>query len=168
MALSFELTYTSVVMANPSPNTSGLRVWKPGESGNKSGFSTNQRAHLRSLALTVRRMLDPEECVQWLVTLWRDGKDSLRADEVVDLKVRLEALQTLLNRGWGLPAQHVIIEGEIRNELIVNQTVELPQDLDEVRKRRDALRAAGVKKKVIDVAGKEVPTPDVTKDAQSK
>lgn len=154
-------------MATNPAQIRGLTPWGPGQSGNARGHSQRTIKRIVNLALDIRENVSAQQVREWLVKCWYEGQDPTTGDKL-NIEFRKSCLDTLLNRGWGQAAQHVVIEGLLKQELVVSQAVELPSDIDEVRKRRDALRSAGVKKKVIDVAGKEVPASDVTEDAEKR
>ncbi len=113
------------------------------------------RGALRSLAMSIREGVHPDEIRDWLVTVWR-GKDPLTG-EAVDMKNRAAALQMLLDRGWGQAAQHVIVEGEIRTEQIADapNAARVPMTLEQINARRAELRGMGVRAKVIDAEAHE-------------
>lgn len=138
-------------------------TFKAGQSGNPGGRPSYMRRQCASLALSIRNRVDPEEIVTWLRELWLEGKDPL-TQLPAPLSLRVDALQILLNRGWGQAAQHVIIEADVRNTLTGNEGVPAPAELNDVRARRQALRGAGVRQKVIEgtaVERKEMSVADV-------
>lgn len=111
----------------------------------------------------MRSQVSTQEIVDWLKKIWLEGKDPL-LEGAVPLRERMDALQILLNRGWGQPAQHVIIEADVRNTLIGDQGTQTPSELDDVRARRQTLRGAGVRPKVIEgtcIERKEMDVADV-------
>ena len=89
----------------------GLRPWKPGESGNPGGmpkgWSELKRAAREQTA----------EAVERLVNLMR-GKDA--HGEKVPARTQHAAIETLLDRGWGKPAQ--VIEGEGEQLIVTVRT----------------------------------------------
>jgi hypothetical protein len=124
-------------------------------------MSKEKRRQIVSLALSVRARVDPEEVVEWLYTVWKTGRDPLSSDlqpteGVIDLKTRKDCLEMLLNRGWGMPAQHVVVEADVRTAVMGEvPPVPVPSSLGDVRARRDALRNAGVKRRVIETTAFE-------------
>lgn len=138
-------------------------VWQPGISGNPGGLTSAIKRRTLSLAVAVRSQVSTQEIVDWLKKIWLEGKDPL-LEVPVPLRERMDALQILLNRGWGQAAQHVIIEADVRGSLIGNDGVPAPTELDDVRARRQALRGAGVRQKVIEGTAterKEMSVSDV-------
>lgn len=131
--------------------------WPRGQSGNPSGVSKSHRKELRSLALHIRECVNPAEIAERLLSMAR-GKDPATG-EVVSVLDQQRAMQMLLDRGWGQAAQHVIIEGEIRSEVIADgPRIERPKmSLEEINARRKALRELGVKPKIIDAESSELP-----------
>jgi hypothetical protein len=122
-----------------------------GRSGSNSSHATKRA--MKNLALSIREGVHPDEMRDWLLAVWR-GKDPLTGD-LVDLKTRMQAMQTLKEYGWGMAPQHVIIEAEIRAQMIANDAplTKREMSLDEINARRAQLREAGVKPKIIDVDG---------------
>lgn len=118
-------------------------TFQPGHNinGNPNGISKAKMHKIVSLAMCVRNEVRTIDVVNWLKEVWLYGREP-GTDRTVDMATRMLALNTLLNRGWGAPAQHVIIEGEIRNEVSAAEPVEVPVQLDEIRARRQALRSA--------------------------
>lgn len=125
--------------------------FEPGHAYHPPKTTLEMRRVQKSLAMSIRDGVHPDTIRDWLVSVWM-GRDPLTG-EAVDLKNRAAALQMLLDRGWGQAAQHVVIEGEIRNEVIqiTPRDARPTYSLDEINARRAALRAAGVVPKVIDV-----------------
>lgn len=119
------------------------------------GILAEQRKALRSLAMSIREGVHPDSVRDWLVEVWK-GRDPLTG-EAVDLKNRAAALQMLLDRGWGQAAQHVIVEGEIRNELVMStpRSARPQLTLEQINQRRAALRELGVQAKVIEATAVE-------------
>lgn len=105
-------------------------------------WSAETRKAARSLAMSIRDGLHPDEAREWLLAVWR-GKDPLTG-EVVPLDARERALKILLDRGWGQAAQMLVVEGEVRNEIIAAAPPieRRPMTLAEINARRAALRAA--------------------------
>jgi hypothetical protein len=130
--------------------------------GIHTGSNSEQRRALRSLAMSIREGVHPDQIRDWLVEIWR-GRDPLTG-EAVELKNRAAALQMLLDRGWGQAAQHVVIEGEIRNEVIqiAPKDARPAMTLEEINQRRRALREAGVVPKMIDVESAPTKNADDT------
>lgn len=122
---------------------------RPG-SGNLSGVSSATRRALKSLAMSIREGVAPDQIRDWLIQIWM-GRDPLTG-EAVSLKDRTAALQMLLDRGWGQAAQHVVIEGELRSEVIQVQPQNVRPDMtiEQVRARRAEIRSA-VRPRVLDV-----------------
>ena len=137
---------------------------KPG-SGNPAGTSREQRKALRSLAMSIREGVHPDKIRDWLIEVWQ-GRDPLTG-EAVDLKNRAAALQMLLDRGWGQAAQHVVIEGEIRNEVIqiAPQRARPNMTLEQINERRAQLRALGIKPKIIDAESQPTKQLEAGDDA---
>lgn len=100
------------------------------------------RKAARSLAMSIRDGLHPDEARDWLLAVWR-GKDPLTG-EVVPIEVRERALKALMDRGWGQAAQMLVVEGQITNEIIATtETAARPVlTLEQINTRRAALRAA--------------------------
>lgn len=117
---------------------------------------------LKNLALSIREGVHPDEIRDWLVKVWR-GIDP-QTGVPVELKNRAAALQMLLDRGWGQAAQHVIVEGEIRTEMIASEPSKRKQmTLEEINARRAELRAARVQPAIIDAHStehKQLPSGD--------
>lgn len=109
-----------------------------------SGSNRETRKALKNLALSIREGCHPDEIRDWLIAVWK-GKDPLTGEKV-DLKNRAAALQMLLDRGWGQAAQHVIVEGELRTEMIANEPRKQrkPMSLEQINARRAELRALGI------------------------
>ena len=110
----------------------------------QSGGASSASRRLRvSLASVVRERNDPNEICAWLECI-RDGYDPAdpKRDVVtVDLKTRMEAQRMLLERGWGQPAQHTVIEGLIRSEQFVGTDTQRPKlTIAEINAKRQALR----------------------------
>lgn len=123
----------------------------PFEPGNQYGrlsagtpkpWSGETRKAAKSLAMSIRDGLHPDEVREWLLSVWR-GKDPLTG-EVVPLEARERALKLLLDRGWGQAAQMLVVEGQVTNEIIAAAPLatRTPMTLDEINARRAALRAA--------------------------
>lgn len=129
-------------------------LWKPGVSGNPGGLTSATKKRTLSLAVAVRSAVEPQVIVEWLQKVWLEGKDPL-VDTPVPLKERMDALQILLNRGWGQAAQHVIIEADVRSTLQGIEQAVVPTTLEDVRAKRQALREAGARRKVIDAESTE-------------
>lgn len=129
--------------------------FQPGHTINQGrliGSVANEtRRALKNLALSIREGLHPDDMRDWLLSVWR-GRDPLTGD-AVDLKTRMQAMQTLKEYGWGMAPQHVIIEAEIRAEMIAAEAPAGRKQLtlEEINARRAQLRAAGINPKVIDV-----------------
>lgn len=134
--------------------------WVAGVSGNPGGLTSATKKRTLSLAVAVRSQVTTESIVEWLKKIWLEGKDPL-CEEMVPLSQRMDALQILLNRGWGQPAQHVIIEADVRNTLTGAEGAPAPTQLEDVRARRQALRGAGVRQKVIEGTATERKEMDV-------
>lgn len=115
------------------------------------------RKAARSLAMAIRDGVHPDEIKEWLVAVWR-GKDPLTG-EVVPLDARERALKILMDRGWGQAAQMLVVEAEVRTEIIAG-TPELERPiltLEQINARRAALRATlDGAQHVLDVPSTEV------------
>lgn len=85
----------------------------------------------RILAAAIRESVPAEAIVAWLVTVWQ-GRDPLTGEQVA-LADRREALKTLLERGYGTPAQHVVIDAQIQAAL----SRELPDASDAMEELDD-------------------------------
>lgn len=135
--------------------------------GNPSGLTKEKRKQIMSLALEIRSAISVKDIREWLETIWLTGKDPLTGD-AVDLKMRKECLQTLLDRGWGQAAQHVVVEADVRNHVMAeDEAPEVKLTFDEIQERRKALRSLGVKARVIEAVSferKELPAECVTPD----
>lgn len=134
----------------------------PFEKGHKpypgAGTARGRMKELRSLALHIRDGVDPAELRDRLLSMAR-GRDPATGDTVSVLDQQ-RAMQMLFDRGWGQAAQHVVIEGEIRNEHVIAQPPrKTTMTLDEINERRAKLRALGIKPKTIDVEAHEVVEP---------
>lgn len=110
----------------------------------------------KSLAMSIRDGLHPDEVRDWLLSVWR-GKDPLTG-EVVPLEARERALKILLDRGHGQAAQMLVVEGHVTSEQIaaLPPPDREPMTLEQINARRAALRAALPGGSVIDVT----PTSD--------
>ncbi len=133
--------------------------FQPGHTINvgNPGVSAEFRRQARSLASAIRTRNDPDAICAWLECI-RDGFDPASSDRVtvvVDLKTRMDAQRMLLERGWGQPTQHAVIEGLIRSEQHDADTSapRAPLTLAEINARREKLRLA-VAPKIIDVESK--------------
>ena len=114
---------------------------------------------LRSLAMFVREKVDMERLVDKLEQM-SEGKDPATG-EAIPVREQREAIKMLLERGYGMPAMHVAIEGHVRQEIAIRAPREArPKlSLDEINERRAQLRGIGVKPKMIDAESVEVETP---------
>jgi hypothetical protein len=130
-------------------------VWKKGESGNPGGPTIAMRKAYRSLALWIRDGVDVAELRDRLLQMAR-GIDPAKG-EPIPVADQQRAIQMLFDRGWGQAAAHVIVEADIRNEVIANSpTRERPKlTLEEINERRARLRELGIKPKVIDAESTE-------------
>lgn len=125
----------------------------PFEKGHQLNVGRPTSKHLqmaKSLALWIRDGVDPGELRDRLLTMAR-GRDPATGEACTVLDQQ-RAMQMLFDRGWGQAAQHVVIEGEIRTELVgtTMQIVKPTMTLEEITKRRADLLALGVQRKVID------------------
>ncbi len=122
------------------------------------GKLAEQRRAMRSLAMSIREGVHPDAVRDWLVAVWQ-GRDPLTG-EAVGLKDRAAALQMLVDRGWGQAAQHVVVEGQIRNELVMGAPrAARPQlTLEQINERRTALRRLGVQPKMLEASAVEHPS----------
>jgi hypothetical protein len=111
----------------------------------------------RSLALYIRDGVDPAELRDRLLSMAR-GCDPVTNEKCTVLDQQ-RAIQMLFDRGWGQAAQHVVIEGEIRTELLgaANLIVKPNRTLEQIELRRRELLAAGVKRKIIEATAIEHP-----------
>lgn len=85
-------------------------TWQAGKSGNPKG----RHPGYVTLGMAVRQNVDPEEIVQFLMSVMRGEDPSLVGIKTRD---RVKAAEILANRGWGLPAQHVVVDGQLRDEM---------------------------------------------------
>ncbi len=135
--------------------------WQPGQSGNPGGIPSAKKRMITNLAAQLRQECDVVDIASWLRSIWLDGKDPLTGDSIAtDVKVRMEALRIILDRGWGQAAQHVIIEAQVQ-QLQTADVIDLPPELGDVRARRQGLRSAGVKTRVLDVEALERNEPSL-------
>lgn len=112
---------------------------------------------LRSLAMRIREDPRLDTLLERLWTMAIDGMDPTTREKI-DAKTQQYAARILLERGFGMPAMHVALEGEIRSEV---QLLEPPKragqglTLEQLNERRLALRALGVVPKVIEALAVE-------------
>lgn len=119
----------------------------------------------RSLALQIRDGVDPAELRDRLLTMAR-GRDPATG-EACSVLDQQRAMQMLFDRGWGQAAQHVLVEAEIKTELVGSsmQIVKPTMTLEEITQRRAELLALGVKRKMIDAESTVRPQlPEETDD----
>jgi hypothetical protein len=117
-------------------------VFEPGHPHypTKDGGAPNQgkpireRIRARSLALVIRENWPPEEIFRWLreVTAGRDpdaepSPDGHVSQLPIDWQIRMRAAKMLLERALGQPAQHVVLEAELRAQVGVVAAAATPQ-----------------------------------------
>lgn len=149
------------------PNVKSLSVMNPVTpsnphgAGRTPGGANQQRRIMKSLALHIRDRVDFDKVIDRLVTM-TEGKDPATG-EPITVHDQQAAAKILLERGFGMPAMHVALEGTVRNELVLAAPrPERPtMSIDEINERRAKLRALGIKPKVIDVE----ETPQLTEGA---
>jgi uncharacterized coiled-coil protein SlyX len=94
-------------MANPNPDTSGLNPWKPGQSGNPGGKSSEHRkAEVRAAELAAKVQLDLVEALHNTLTAAQDDVDKLAAIKADVLKL----LKDTQDRAYGTPKSSVDLE----------------------------------------------------------
>ncbi len=130
-------------------------MFTKGHTINAGNGSPSHKAAGRSLAMWIRDGVDPSELRDRLLMMAR-GRNPVDGTACTVLDQQ-RAMQMLFDRGWGQAAQHVIVEGEIRTELIGQgpQIVKPTATLEQIRTRRAELLSAGVKPKIIDAESVE-------------
>lgn len=121
------------------------------------GATGERRRALRSLAMHLRENPLMDKLIANLWTMAVEGRNPI-TNEPVDDKGQREAAKMILERAFGQPAQHVVLEGHVRNEVLaIAPRDDRPQlTLDEINERRRKLRDAGIKPKVIEAEAKPV------------
>lgn len=92
-------------MANPNPDTSGLKPFQPGQSGNPGGITSEQRRLMMEnaeMALRIRHSLLKAKCDQL------DQNLMLPLDNET-----LTLVKSSEDRGFGQPQQHVEVKGKL-------------------------------------------------------
>ena len=174
-------------MAERDPNTGH---WlRGGPSPNPGGLTRGHRRALGTLATSIRSVLGDGRIEWWLMcmatgvdpddawdaehSVWERAREDDRVPRVladgrailrtIDLATRRWAAQTLVERGWGQAAQHVIIEAEVRSQ--INDAIAAGDDemgaltdeqlrvLDTLARRRGAIGHPSI----VDADSTEVP-----------
>lgn len=96
-------------MANPNPDTSGLNPWKPGQSGNPGGkTSEHRKAEVKAAEIAAKARLDLVEAFARLV----QGQAS-DGDKVALMNSdALRLLKESEDRGYGAPKSSVDLSSE--------------------------------------------------------
>lgn len=149
------------------PGTGNPNWRKGGPSPNPYGRTTSQRVAARNLAVTIREMHGPDESAWWLrcvmagvdpdardasgVPVWKrcaDAGELVRVEvgsesilKVPDWVHRVAAKKLLDERGYGQPAQHVTLEGEVRAHMTHALAAGDPEMVRLTRSQLEALSA---------------------------
>lgn len=133
-----------------------------GVSGNPHGRSRVTRHKYVTMALSIQNKTTADEMRDWMYSIWHDGVDPLTKEAVLDLRMRWEVHKEYCNRGWGQPAQMVVVQADVKAFLANSEEDTFaPVELDDVRARRQALRGAGVRPKIIEGTATERKEMDV-------
>ena len=91
-------------MANPNPNTSGLQPFKPGQSGNPGGKTSQHRKdEIRAAEAAAKVQAD---LVEALATAIEESKGN--DDKLAFIRAEVNALlKNAQDRAYGTPKQHV-------------------------------------------------------------
>ena len=96
-------------MANPNPDKSNLQMWKPGQSGNPGGkTSEHRKAEIRAAELAAKVQLD-------LVEALSNTLDAAEGDEGKLAAIKADVLKLLKDaqdRGYGTPKSSVDLSSE--------------------------------------------------------
>jgi hypothetical protein len=125
-----------------------------------------RRLFRKALGQVIRENMPPEEIFVWLrsVAAGKDPDGDGSGHMPIDWSIRAKAFQMLLERAYGLPAQHVTVEAEMRAQLsvaTVHASVDdwrkLPQD--QLKQFRDTLKqlVKPAVNRAIDTTGTEAP-----------
>ena len=91
-------------MANPNPDTSGLQPFKPGQSGNPGGkTSEHRKAEIRAAEIAANSRLKLVESFAALI----DGKDTAEDRAALLSSDWIKILKDSEDRAFGTASQHV-------------------------------------------------------------
>lgn len=130
---------------------------------NKSGaVATEKRKANVSLAMHIRETVNFPRMIERLEQMALGVNPA--TGEPIDDKGQRDAMRMLLERGHGMAAQHVVLEGILKSEITINASPHERMTLEQINARRAELALAKVKRLAIDVA----TTPRVTDDTDDE
>jgi hypothetical protein len=117
----------------PAPSTAPVKQYK-GRGGNRGGPSRQRMAYARNAALAVRDCVDPTVLAEFYLAIVMGRNPTINEVEDEDgsrhvveyptnggiaptLEQKMRAVEALLNRGWGQPAQMIQLEAELRGQV---------------------------------------------------